>query len=129
EVPVAVLMLLCAVIFARMLAWCWSAGLRKTCLAGLVFVALAPHMTAFAGTLYPDAVFAVAACGLLFELWLAVRRRHMGGASLAMVALTLPFAVFTRPNGLVFLLPALAALAFVPGRARWLLGAVIALWC
>ncbi len=129
EVPVALLMLLCAVVFARMLAWCWSAGLRKTCLAGLVFVALAPHMTAFAGTLYPDAIFAVGACGLLFELWLAVRRRHMGGASLAMVALTLPFAVFCRPNGLVFLLPALATLAFVRGRARWLLGAVIALWC
>ncbi len=129
EVPVLTFMLLCALILARMLAWCWSAGLRKTCLFCMAWIALAPHMIAFAGTLYPDGIFAVAACGLLFELWLAVRRRTMGPASLAMVALVFPFAVFCRPNGLVFLLPALAALFYLRGRHRIALGAIVVAWC
>ncbi|MDA8453556.1 hypothetical protein M4R22_02155 [Acidovorax sp. GBBC 3334] len=129
EVPVLALMLLCALILARMLAWSWSAGLRKTSLFGLVFVALAPHMVAFTGMLYPDAIFAVASCGLVFELWLAVRRRGMDAASLAMVAVVLPFAAFCRPNGLVFLLPVVAVLPFVHGRARRVLAAILLAWC
>ncbi|GKS98697.1 DUF2142 domain-containing protein [Acidovorax sp. SUPP3434] len=129
EVPVAVLLCLCALIFARVLSWYWRQGLRKSFAVVLVLVCLAPHMVYFMGTLYPDGIFAVASCGLLFELWLAARQRTMGAASLAMVALALPFAAFARPNGIVFLLPAIAVLLLLDGRSRWKLAALIGAVC
>ena len=129
EVPVAVLLCLCALIFARVLAWYWRHGLKKSFVLALVLVCLAPHMVYFMGTLYPDAIFAVATCGLLFELWLAARQRTMGTVSLAMVAITLPFAAFARPNGIVFLLPAIAVVLVLDRRSRWKLAAVISALC
>ena len=129
EVPVAVLLCLCALIFARMLAWYWQQGLKKSFVVALVLVCVAPHMVYFMGTLYPDGIFAVASCGLLFELWLAARQRKMGAASLAMVTVTLPFAAFVRPNGILFLLPAVAVLLVLNRRSRWKLAAVISAVC
>lgn len=129
EIPVAVLLMLCALIFARALAWYWHQGLKKSFVLVLLLVCLAPHMVYFMGTLYPDAIFAVAASGLLFELWLAARQRSMGAASLVMVTLTLPFAAFARPNGIVFLLPALAVLLVLDRRSRWQLAALTGALC
>ncbi|WP_284410911.1 hypothetical protein [Acidovorax sp. SUPP3334] len=129
EVPVGVLLCLCALIFARMLAWYWRQGLKKSFAVVLVLVCVAPHMVYFMGTLYPDGIFAVAASGLLFELWLATRLRTMGAVSLAMVAVTLPFAAFARPNGIVFLLPAVAVLLVLDRSTRWRLAALIATVC
>lgn len=129
EVPIAVALLLCAVILARMLAWYLQNGLGKTWAFALFAICLAPHMVYFMGTLYPDGLFAVAVAGLLFELWLAVTRRFVSSASLFMVAITLPFAVFARPNGLVFLAPAILASAWVHrGGRRWLLF-IVSGWC
>lgn len=124
EVPIAVLLLLTALVFARLLAWQWQHGLRKTAVALLLLVCAAPHMVFFAGSLYPDGYYAVAVTGLLFELWRAVRARRIDASGLVFVALTLPFAAFLRPNGIVFLLPVAFALWWVQGRGRWALGVI-----
>lgn len=129
ELPIAVGLLICAVVFSRILAWYWAQGLRKSFVFALLFICLAPHMIYFMGTLYPEGLFAVASAGLLFELWRVLRQRKADAASLAMIGLTLPFAAFARPNGLVFLAAALAALPFVDKRSRGWLGLVLATWC
>ncbi len=129
EVPILILMLLCAFFFARMLAWYWSQQRRALCLFLLAFICLTPHMVYFAGTLYPDAIFAVASTALLFEVWLVSQQRRAGALSLWVFALSLPFAVFVRPNGILFLLPAVLALWFLHGGSRYLLAAIIAAWC
>ena len=74
----------------------------------------------FLGTLYPDGIFAVAATGLLFELWLCARRKTVSAGSALMLALTLPLALFTRANGIAFLLPAIGCLLYLqrPGQMR-----------
>ncbi|GAA4423714.1 hypothetical protein [Acidovorax lacteus] len=124
EVPIAVLLLLTALVFARLLAWQWQHGLRKTTAVLLLLVCAAPQMVFFAGSLYPDGYYAVAVTGLLFELWRAVRARRMDASGLVFVALTLPFAAFLRPNGIVFLLPVALALWWVQGRGRLGLGVI-----
>lgn len=124
EVPIAVLLTLTAVVFSRLLAWQWQHGLRKTVVALLLLVCAAPHMVFFAGSLYPDGYFAVAVTGLLFEVWRATRARRIDASGLVFVALTLPFAAFLRPNGIVFLVPVAIALFWIQGRGRWALGVI-----
>lgn len=129
EVPIAAMLCFSALVLARILAWCWSYGLRKTAVAGLLLIALAPHTMFFIGSLYADGVYAVAVTGLLFELWLCARTRQARPASLLVIAMTLPFAAFFRPNGILFLVP-VAVLAWWVGRAerRWL-ALILLAWC
>ena len=129
EVPIVASLLLCAVLLTRMLDWYWKNALYKTFFFVLLTIALAPHMIYFMGTLYPDGLFAVASAALLFEVWLCVHRRKASTASLWVLALALPFAVFLRPNGLIFLVPvALAALWLdVRSRAWWIV--ITGMWC
>lgn len=129
EVPIGVQLFLSAVVFARILGWCWAHGLRKTFAFLLVFVCLAPHMIFYIGSLYPDAIFAVAASGLLFELWLIAQTRKLSRVSLLMCLITLPFAVFARANGIVFLGPVLYAAALLERADRSKLLAVSLTWC
>ena len=122
EAPIAAALALCAVMFARMLAWYWGQGLYKTLWFALLAIAMAPHMIYFMGTLYPDGLFAVASAALLFEVWLCVQRRSASAGSLLMMAVALPFAAFARPNGWVFLAPlAIAALWLDARSRRWTL--------
>ena len=88
EYPIAVQLVLGALVFARILAWQWSQELRKIFFVSLLLVAMAPHMVFFLGTLYPDGVFSVAATGLMFELWLAARQRQLSRLGTMMIALT-----------------------------------------
>lgn len=129
EVPIAVALCLSALVFARILGWCWAQGLRKTCLFGLVFIAAAPHLVFFLATLYPDGLFAVGSVGLLFELWLCARRRAVSAGSVGMLALTLPLALFMRSNGLLWLAPVVVVLLMLDRRGRAALGALLTLWC
>ena len=128
EIPVATALILCAAMLARILAWCWAQRLHKTLMFGLLAIALAPHMVYFMGTLYPDGLFAVASAALLFEVWLCVQRRTASPASLIMLALALPFAVFLRPNGLVFLAPVLLACWWLDTRSRLWTLLIAAAW-
>ena len=132
EVPIAAMLALGALIQARILGWCWVQGLKKTALFLLVFIALTPHFIFFIGSLYPDGIYSIAVVGLLFELWLIARNKRCDWSSLAMVALTLPFAAFARSNGVVFIAPALivAALLWRHHRKQGLyLGLVVLAWC
>jgi hypothetical protein len=129
EAPIAVQLLLAALVFSRILGWCWARGLKKTFAFLLVFVCLAPHMIFFAGSLYPDGVFSVAVSGLLFELWLVVQSRKLSTASLLMCSILLPFAVFARANGLIFLAPVLYTTVVLKGSDRLKLLAVGFTWC
>ena len=128
EIPVATALILCAAMLARILAWCWAQRLHKTLMFGLLAIALAPHMVYFMGTLYPDGLFAVASAALLFEVWLCVQRRTASPASLIMLTLALPFAVFLRPNGLVFLAPVLLACWWLDTRSRLWTLLIAAVW-
>ncbi|XAH22847.1 hypothetical protein AAFF27_23085 [Xylophilus sp. GW821-FHT01B05] len=129
EIPIGAQLAFCAIVFSRILSWCWHQHLRKTFYFSLIFICLAPHMVFFIGTLYADAIFSVAATGLLFEVWLAAKSRKITGASLCIIALTLPIAAFVRPNGIIFLAPVILT-AFLVDRTsrRWLI-AIIVVWC
>ncbi|MDD0810268.1 acyltransferase [Curvibacter sp. RS43] len=118
EAPIAFQLLLTALVFARVLAWCRQQGQRWVFWGLLVLVCLAPHMVFHAGLLYTDGPFSVAAAGLLFELWCACRAGRLSRSGLAMVALTLPFAVLARSNGIVFLLSLVVAVWCLRGRSR-----------
>ncbi|WP_198969161.1 hypothetical protein [Xylophilus sp. ASV27] len=115
EAPIAFQLLFAALVFARMLSWCWRQGFWKITLFCAVFICFAPHIMFFTGTLYPDALFSIAAAGLLFELWLAARAGRLAPFQLGMVFITLPFALFCRQNGFVFL----ASLALASLALRW----------
>lgn len=129
EIPIGVQMVIAAVLQGRMLSWLGSHGMRKSFCFSLVFVSLAPHLLFFVGSLYSDGIYAVAMAALMFELWLAAQRRRIGGLSLAMVFLALPFAVFSRPNGIANLLPLVCIALLLPWRSRLTLLGVTALWC
>ena len=128
EAPIAAALALCAVMFARMLAWYWGQGLYKTLWFALLAIAMAPHMIYFMGTLYPDGLFAVATAALLFEVWLCVQSRSASAASLLMMAIALPFAAFARPNGLVFLAPLVLASLWQDARGRLWVLLITAAW-
>ena len=128
EAPIAAALALCAVMFARMLAWYWGQGLYKTLWFALLANARAPHMIYFMGTLYPDGLFAVATAALLFEVWLCVQSRSASAASLLMMAIALPFAAFARPNGLVFLAPLVLASLWLDARGRLWVLLITAAW-
>ena len=128
EAPIAAALALCAVMFARMLAWYWGQGLYKTLWFALLAIAMAPHMIYFMGTLYPDGLFAVATAALLFEVWLCVQSRSASAASLLMMAIALPFAAFARPNGLVFLAPLVLASLWLDARGRLGVLLITAAW-
>ena len=69
ERPIMAQMALYAVVFSRILTWCWQQQLKKTSFFLFVFIAVAPHMIYFMGLLNADGVFSVATTGLLFEIW------------------------------------------------------------
>lgn len=129
EVPIAAALLVCAALLARMLAWYLARRLYKTFVFALLFIALAPHMVYFMGSLYPDGLFAIASAALLFEIWLCTKDRKASAASLATLALALPFAIFVRPNGIIFLVPVVIAALWLkkPSRAWWL--GITCAWC
>ena len=129
ELPVGAQFALAAVVFARLLSWQWRTPMRAVFWISLLLVCMAPHVVFYLGSLYPDGIFSVAATGLLFELWLAARRRRISGPALVMIALTLPVALFARSNGLVFLLPIAAVLVRVDGTGRRWLAAITLAWC
>ena len=131
EVPVAIQLLFSATVFARILSWQWvtkGRRMRWVFAASLPLICCAPNVVFYINSLNPDGIFSVAASGLLFELWLAARRR-LSVAGLVMIALTLPVALFARSNGLAFLLPVSGALFLVDKAGRWWLAGIALAWC
>ena len=129
EVPIAIQLVMAALVFARILAWCWQQGHVKTFWFLLLFIAMSPRAAYSASTLYPDGPFAIASVSLLFELWLTLRARRLSTTSFGMIAVTLPFALFARANGIVLLLPLVYTIMRLHGRQRLRLGALALAWC
>lgn len=129
EAPIAAMLLLSAVMLARILAWCWAAKLYKTVFFSLLFICTAPHLIFFAGSLYPDGFYSIAVAALLFEVWLVARTRTATLRSLFAVALALPVATFARPNGVIFLIPVSLLVLMVDRVSRRHLAILVLVWC
>lgn len=129
EAPIGFQLFMSAIIFSRILSWCWTHSLRKIFAFLLIFVCLAPHMIFFMGSLYSDGIFSIAATGLLFELWLMAKKRHLGHASLWMFLMTFPVAIFARTNGAVFLLAVIYVTAILPKTDKIKIIAISLMWC
>jgi hypothetical protein len=129
EIPIAFQLLASATVFARILAWIWQQGLRKTLAFLLIFVCLAPQTPYFIGALYPDGFYAAAVVGLTFELWQTSVSRKLSRASMAILFFTIPAAAFLRPNGILFLGPVFAVLFIVDRTSRRNLGLLTFGWC
>lgn len=128
EVAVAVQVLLMALMMSRILAWVWAQGLHKSAVALAVLVCLAPHMSFFATTLYPDALFAVATVAFLFECWRVAQTRTLTVQSALVLFFVFPLAVFLRANGMASLLGLLVAGAHLKNRQRFWLLAMAVMW-
>lgn len=128
EVPIAVQLLLCAIIFSRMLAWCWRERMFKTFWFVLLFVALAPQVVYFQSALNADGLFSAAVAGLTFEAWQAVKARKISAPSLAYWALLVPIALFFRANGLLMLAIVVPAVLSVPRRDKFWISAIFLGW-
>lgn len=129
EVPIGFQLLLCAAICTRILAWMLGQRMYKSFVYCLLFVALAPSVVYYAGSLYSDGIYAVALSGMLFEVWRSINRRALDLPAGLMLAITMPFAVLSRPNGILNLLP-LVALAWLLSRPhRMRLAAIVLPWC
>ncbi len=128
ELPIAFQLVFCSIVFSRILSWCWLEGIKKTFIFLLIFICLAPHMILYMGALYADAIFSVAIASLIFELWLIAEKKYIKPSSLCIIAITLPFAAFARPNGIIFILLALCTTAFLNRADRIKLVLVIMGW-
>ena len=129
EIPIAMQMLISAAVFSRILSWCLLQKMTKIFIFGLFFICLSPHMIYFAGLLYADGVYSVCVVGFLFELWLIARRKYVSPASLVIISITFPFAVFARTNGFIFLLAIIPVLLMTGRSDRLKLIALAAAWC
>lgn len=128
EMPIGVQLLVTALVFARILGWCWQQGLKSRFWFLLVFIAIAPHTILFSASLYADGIFAVATVGLLFEIWLLAQYKQSTATSLLIIAVCLPFALFARSNGVVLVLSVAYAAYACGGWGRWLLIGYTVLW-
>ena len=129
EIPIAFQLILAAALFARMLAWIQVAGLHKTFWFSLLFICLAPHTPYFVGALYADGIYAVTATSLLFELWIISQTRTVSKTSLLVLSFALPIAVFTRPNGVIFLGSVIAVVFLLDKVNKAKLAVLTATWC
>jgi len=129
EVPIMFQMALCAIVCARVLAWMLSHEMYKSFLYCLFFVAFAPSVVYYSSSLYGDGVYAIASTGMLFEVWRCYKTKKIDRSALWMLFLTIPFAFFARPNGIINIV-AITALAVVSSTPnRWKLAAVFLPWC
>ena len=125
EVSVGVQLLLCALIFARILAWCWTEGMRKSFFFILVFICLAPPVLYYESALYSDGLFSAAVAGLTFEAWLVIRARQVKALSLLYLVVLIPIALFFRANGIFMLAVLVPLLLCVPRNDKLKLGTFI----
>lgn len=129
EVPIGFQLLVCAAVCARILSWMLGRRMWKSFAYCLLFVALAPSVVYYTSSLYSDGIYAMALSGMLFEVWRCTRQRAIDRPAALMLAITVPFALFSRPNGILNLIPlvVLAWLLVTPQRIR--LAAVVLPWC
>jgi hypothetical protein len=128
EWPVMAQLLGCALIFTRILGWCWAQGLKGVFFFVLVFIALAPPVLYYGSALYPDGLFAAAAAGLCFEAWLIARGRRVGTVSLIWLLTLTPAALFLRSNGIYLVAVLIPVLFSVQRKDKVKIVSVVLLW-
>ncbi|ROR50563.1 hypothetical protein QY917_16815 [Diaphorobacter sp. C33] len=129
EVPIGFQMLISAIVCARILHWLSEQRMWKSFAYCLFFVALAPSVIYYSSSLYSDGIYAIALSGMLFEVWRSWRLRAVDKTAVLMLALTVPFALFARPNGVLNLLPLLALAWVLPRSPRIRLLMTVLPWC
>lgn len=129
EVPMFTILTICTGILARIIAWCWDQNLKKTAAFLFFFICVAPHLIFFVNSLYPDGFYAVAATGLLFEIWLTAKNKTASRTSLLIISVVLPVAAFARPNGIIFILPLLALVPLCDRKSRYWITCILIIWC
>ncbi|MDH5856729.1 hypothetical protein [Lampropedia aestuarii] len=118
EVPILVQIFLCVFVLSRILAWMYSNGLKKYFIFSLFFVACGPGLVYYVSSLYSDGIYAVCLSGLLFEIWRCCRNRRIDFISGLMIFLCVPYAVFSRPNGILNLVIIFALFFILKGLER-----------
>jgi len=129
EVPIGFQMLVSAVVCARILSWLGERRMWKSFAYCLFFVALAPSVVYYSSSLYSDGIYAIALSGMLFEVWRSWRLRSIDKASCLVLLTTVPFALLSRPNGVLNLVPLLALAWILSNAQRVRLGLVVLPWC
>ncbi|WP_051236153.1 acyltransferase family protein [Ottowia thiooxydans] len=129
EIPILVQTFVSVTVCARILNWMLGHRLYKSFWYCLFFVGLAPSVLFYSSALYSDGIYAMAMMGMLFEIWICYRTRRINLVSGCMLALTVPFALFARPNGFINAIALIALFFALPRLHRWKLLAVVLPWC
>lgn len=119
EVPILVQSLISVIVCARILSWMLGQKHFKSFWYCLLFVALAPSVLYYSAALYSDGIYTMSMMGMLFEVWICYRKRRVDAVSAIMLGITLPFALFARPNGLINSVALIALIAALPKFQRW----------
>ena len=129
EIPVIVQILVATAILARILTYVYNENGKKLFFILLVFVALAPHLVFYTTSLYSDGIYACALAGLLFETWICLRNKAVSRMSFFILFVSIPFAIFARPNGIINIIAliVLAAVIRIP-KQRLGLAAISLVW-
>lgn len=129
EVPILIQICVSTIVSARILSWMLGEHLYKSFWYCLFFVALAPSVLYYSIALYSDGIYAMAMMGMLFEIWRCHRARRIDAIACWMLAFTIPFALFARPNGFINAIALVALFFALPRLHRWRLLAVTLPWC
>lgn len=128
EIPIAVQMLTSSIIFTRALTWMAEQNLRKSFKFSLIFIVLAPCLVFYNGSLYSDGIYASTLACMLLEIWICSKKRSIGNISVFIFFVTIPFAIFSRPNGIANFIPLIYLLYLLQGSHRRKLAIIIIGW-
>lgn len=128
EIPILIQMSVNVIVGARILSWMLGERLYKSFWYCFFFVTLAPSVLYYSIALYSDGIYAISMMGMLFEIWLCYRARRISLASCCVLALTLPFALFARPNGFINSIALVALFFALPRLHRWRLSIIVLPW-
>ncbi|BCN37430.1 hypothetical protein ALDI51_07490 [Alicycliphilus denitrificans] len=128
EIPILVQTLICVTICARILCWMWINQMRKSFAYCLIGIALGPSIVYYVSSLYSDGIYAIAVTGLTFEAWRCIRQKRIDGIGAWMLCLCIPYALFSRPNGLLNAIILIVLFISLSKPQRLLLGVLAIPW-
>ncbi len=128
EIPIAIQLLLCAIVCARVLSWMLQKMMYKSFLYCLLFVALAPSVVYYASSLYSDGIYAISTAAMLFEIWRIHQNKKIDSAAACILLITIPFSLFSRPNGIINIIAILVLAYILSRRERIKLAMIVIPW-
>ncbi|THJ32040.1 hypothetical protein E8K88_13515, partial [Lampropedia aestuarii] len=118
EIPIIVQITLCIFIFSRILAWMYSNNLKKSFIFSIIFIACGPSVIYYVSSLYSDGIYAVCLSGLMFEVWRCCKNKKIDLTSGIMLFACIPYAIFSRPNGILNISIIVILFVFLRGLER-----------